>query len=465
MSQRLSIAAFLLGSAGDVHPGISIVYRLAKHGLPGLVVRSEPSRGLEIHVVTHQGLCAFYGQYFADEAPSKHEVLFHAVESDTDVAASNEMQRGNEEAGMRAVWNTKIRQTQVKLVIFNLFAFNAWNFAESLDIPSLGVASFPRIHARPPEAFAEAFCDTYPRFSSALKASRPPTMNWDDVLSWQWRIFIDDAARFRSACEMTEVPFEYLIEDFEDGKLGALPDATPVISTVSPNLSSELDRLTGVDGNANWHLVGPLPALPAPAEHQKIIEIFVSQFLTSIRGAGQIILVHFGSMRSLSARLADASHLSRSIAAVAVELNIRAAQVFWIETEANQPFPQSISALELPKFLPFTEFVVRLVDSNIDPVVIHHGGSGTTQTMLKLGIRQIVVPLRFDQWDWAQLVQSLDRGRTVELEAGPDQWRIALDWCRTSWLEPLPLANDNAMDRVMELIRTVVGAKTQYSMS
>jgi UDP:flavonoid glycosyltransferase YjiC (YdhE family) len=45
--------------------------------------------------------------------------------------------------------------------------------------------------------------------------------------------------------------------------------------------------------------------------------------------------------------------------------------------------------------------------------IVHHGGIGTTAQALRAGVRQVIMPLAFDQHDNAARIQALGAGKTL----------------------------------------------------
>lgn len=78
------------------------------------------------------------------------------------------------------------------------------------------------------------------------------------------------------------------------------------------------------------------------------------------------------------------------------------------------------------------------------------------QSLLHLGVPQICVPLRFDQEDWAELVEKLGAGVRVDVQAGGADWMDAVRKCAGLRVEARVMKTDG-VEKCLGLIRTLVG--------
>lgn len=126
------VAVFLLGTAGDVHPGISIALHLSHHGLltgdKGAAGKgNRRNLQLEIHVFTHRD----HLQLLTELEQGENPIVFHAIDTDSFQDPNEEdpehsEQRRKENEGILNGFREMQKRGSVELLVFNLFAYNVW---------------------------------------------------------------------------------------------------------------------------------------------------------------------------------------------------------------------------------------------------------------------------------------------------------------------------------------------------
>lgn len=338
------------------------------------------------------------------------------------------------------------------------------NLAEHHGLPCLALASFPLSTISTPSGFSIMFSQEYPRFYDLLSNSRPPYLTKADLRSWMWKTFLDDAAEFRELMgASTLVPFEDIIVDIENEDSKELPMATRVVSTVSLELAKLVDRKLDLE-SLNVEYVGLFPPLPTPTSCESAISAFLESLDSTLKESdAPLILVYFGSMTRLSRHLLDSDSvlkLARTIEEASSGLSTPA-KIVWIGEGpiAEALRPAGTLVVQLPPHFAFPALVSHLKQKHAKIVTITHGGSGTVQSLLQFGgIRQICVPLRFDQSKWADAVEELEAGKKVDVESSAEEWKKAMEDCLK--LEPPTTVGGtgSGLEKALELVSELMAS-------
>jgi rhamnosyltransferase subunit B len=81
-------------------------------------------------------------------------------------------------------------------------------------------------------------------------------------------------------------------------------------------------------------------------------------------------------------------------------------------TKLREQLPSSLPDFVLwQKYVPFDAILPRVA------VLVHHGGIGSVAIASKIGVRQLVVPFAYDQFDNARLVKDLGLGDSIPIRS------------------------------------------------
>jgi hypothetical protein len=74
------------------------------------------------------------------------------------------------------------------LLVFNLFALEAWHLAERLGVPAVAAAPYVVPYSLPP-AFGAAFERSLPQLVAALRAAQGNTVSMREFEHWMWPLW------------------------------------------------------------------------------------------------------------------------------------------------------------------------------------------------------------------------------------------------------------------------------------
>ncbi len=133
------------------------------------------------------------------------------------------------------------------LVIFNLFALEAFHISEALQVPCVAAAPYA-IPYTMPASFRRRFAAIHPTLYKALQGAGGASVCWSEVQHWMWPLFTERWQAWREeVLELPAVPFAQASNDWarcggshaepggeDDGSIGSevcavLPPATPLL--------------------------------------------------------------------------------------------------------------------------------------------------------------------------------------------------------------------------------------------
>lgn len=123
-----------------------------------------------------------------------------------------------------------------RLVVFNLFALEAFSIAEALGVPCVAAHPYPP-PAAPPASFERRLAAAYPALHAALRAAGHDGagggVGWGEVTAWMWPLFTSRWGAWRQErLALPPVPLVGQLGGGEDGggpSGSGLPRAVPLL--------------------------------------------------------------------------------------------------------------------------------------------------------------------------------------------------------------------------------------------
>ncbi|EGF83969.1 hypothetical protein BATDEDRAFT_21590 [Batrachochytrium dendrobatidis JAM81] len=356
-------------------------------------------------------------------------------------------------------------------ILFNLFSIGAWSIAEALDVPCIGISPFnPKTTVSTPSNFLEELSTCRPFLTRQImlqsmndRVQTHPILNQHfncsihihpikvaELEFWMWRLFVDDHDDFRQELGLDYPPFAKLCDKL-NGNLKTMIPATPLLLLQNDMLSSKVNLPASVISTG---FIQPLSqcslALQACQGYADISE-WCKKTLT--KGT---LIINFGSMEMHSKEFNDYATVQHLIKCIEYALQSLKCRAIWISCTENHLLNacflerSSKSNYEYPIYnyshaLPL-ECITDLVQkygadngphyypnttnnkSQIPVAVLHHGGVGTFQHCLSLGLVQLIMPQGFDQHEslYCGIQNSVARG--VEASMSELEWKAAIHW-------------------------------------
>ncbi|KAI9203668.1 uncharacterized protein BJ171DRAFT_582813 [Polychytrium aggregatum] len=359
------------------------------------------------------------------------------------------------------------RSLDFDLVVFNLFALEAHALAEAADVGSIAVSPFLPTHrpfAMPPTLWADIVTMTMEAADAtdavdaadsgeqggtcpAVESARPVNADRSnaqtaicppDFRLWIWRLCLDDIGRWRTSLGLPESvvsarqdhgALEYpdipLLLPMNSRWAGSVPGAH-VLGHFDPG--QVFGRAEYAETNESEP---PSNSGPETAEHDPILA-----FVNSNPQAPKVF-VTFGSMETLCPELAEThspqpgdgpSVLCNFVRKVAFAMRLAGCHVLW-QVTAGSPLTKALQSAASDHIRVWDRPVSHSKYLPLFNAAVHHGGAGIVAACLCAGIKQIVVPLMFDQFDWAEKVQSEGVGRSLDWnDTTLVDWGDAIAW-------------------------------------
>ncbi|KAI8585152.1 hypothetical protein BDZ88DRAFT_38129 [Geranomyces variabilis] len=329
--------------------------------------------------------------------------------------------------------------TGARAIVFNLFCLEGWSVAERMRVPCVAVSPFlaPLGGGDMPEGVTEAV-------GGAIRDAG----TWAAVEHWAWRVFLDDVGRYREGIGLCADVLCACASDSDSPVAGEAKSSTKGFS-VPPLmycLSPAVVAAAGVQlpSGAGLSCVGFLTdeddedddeEEKQDQEEENVVRNILQQH-------PRVIYITFGSMDEMYPALTDAKRAATLLQTVAYSLQLADAHALWqvaspasavAQAYASQSIASSSASRLLNRItiISSTSHGLLLPHAKIFPRcagVVHHGGAGTFHCALAAGVRQLVVPLMFDQRFWARVGAHLGVARMCEVDGEFAAWRDGLHW-------------------------------------
>ncbi|GAQ87097.1 UDP-Glycosyltransferase superfamily protein [Klebsormidium nitens] len=324
------------------------------------------------------------------------------------------------EFASEALSKRKINDTA--MLVFNLFALEAYHIAERLGIPCSAASPYLIPYA-PPAGFERTFRRRWPKLHTALQDSLAPQVGWAEVEHWMWPLF--DDARWGDFRERTLQLPRRLWTNVR------LPQAPPLLYGFSEAV---------VPCPGYWpRTVRACGFWPPPQSWDDYLQEqtpkSLHEFLAASRDVARpLVYIGFGAVGSMgllppaeplilsllsALEAADFSGILVTSGSASLETEL------WARRDRGQGSVGADTAqngsqeagdtddLKAGVLLPGGRLLcLRGPVSHrwLLPqcaVALHHAGSGTTAAAIRAGIPQVTCPFLFDQFYWAGLLASL----------------------------------------------------------
>ncbi|KAL4436583.1 hypothetical protein ABPG75_003722 [Micractinium tetrahymenae] len=357
------------------------------------------------------------------------------------------------------------------LLIFNLFALEAFHLAEALRIPCLA-ASPCLVPYAPPAGFERRFRLAHPQLYERLQAADKRrqldtvdagsasggTVGWSDVRHWLWPLFTERWGPWRyHRLGLPEVPFSdrppgedlpapppllYGISEAVVPRPGFWPQAAHLCGFWSgqhcfagsqdqlPMLVATLLASHGAEGvqqqaggghsaatQAGLEAVAAAPP-SAQAERAPICVDFGSMGLLGLLPHPRLLAaVLQAAARLLGRRMllltAGWQPLLEACRELEQQQAVQEAQLRQQQQQEGQQQPpqqQQCQQQQSPWLAALQQPVPHDLLLPHCAAILHHGGAGTVAAALRCGTPQLICPLHFDQRQWAERVAWLGCG-------------------------------------------------------
>ncbi|KAJ3169806.1 hypothetical protein HDU88_000444 [Geranomyces variabilis] len=443
-ASHITVVVFLaLGSAGDVLPLLRLARRFA------LALR------FPVRFVTHVDLIPLCQDQRKNLSISGKNPLidFYSIRtlstgglpsSAQDLSLQSSLSPGNVDVDPR-VTQRRIEQSAIlpactgaRAIVFNLFCLEGWSVAERMRVPCVAVSPFlaPLGGGDMPEGVTEAVGGTIKDAGT-----------WAAVEHWAWRVFLDDVGGYREGIGLCADVLCNCASDSDSPVAGEPKSATrgfsvpPLMYCLSPGVvaAAGVQLPLGAGVSCVGFLTDEDDEDNEEERKQNQEEDVVREILQQHT---RVIYITFGSMDAMHPALTDAKSAATLLQTVAYSLQLADAHALWqvaspasavAQAYATQRIASSSASRLLNRItiISSTSHGFLLPHGNIFPRcagVVHHGGAGTFHCALAAGVRQLVVPLMFDQRFWARVGVQLGVARMCEVDGEFAAWRDGVQW-------------------------------------
>jgi UDP:flavonoid glycosyltransferase YjiC (YdhE family) len=317
------------------------------------------------------------------ELYNTHNIAFESV-----IQASTITDRFNE---TKQIWQV-CQQLKPTFLVYTTFVLEGWSIAEKLDIPSVVISLFPLDLYPIPSTFEKQiqneFADWY---AGALKEIWHP-----HIQHWMWRLFLEDQG------------------DFRDDVLGLDPIPRDITRRIPPFIYAIDPDLLCLADTYHAHVCGYWTAIEQSVVSPSAIK-------------NPVLLINFGSMDTLSNTLLEPREFLLQINTRLNEILHAFDQldIIWIVSNEHTALfkhaPTQSKRIQIMTAIEHADLIKK------HPVIgmIHHGGIGTCSTMIQLGVAQAILPFMFDQYYWADRLDSLGLSKTLDINTS---WVDVVSW-------------------------------------
>ncbi|KAJ3177598.1 hypothetical protein HDU87_004351 [Geranomyces variabilis] len=315
--------------------------------------------------------------------------------------------------------------TGARAIVFNLFCLEGWSVAERMRVPCAAVSPF----------LAPLGGGDMPKgLSTAIGGTIEDAGTWAAIEHWAWRMFLDDVGRYREGIGLCAD----VICDCNETRTGGF-----AVPSLMYRLSPAVLAAAGVQlpAGAGVSCVGFFANDDDFAEG-KGEEDMESVVCDILQQHSRVIYITFGSMDAMHPALTEAESAATLLQTIAYCLQLADAHAIWQVASPASAIAQTYSSqratsmsasrlLNRITIVSGTTHRVLLPHGKIFSRcagVVHHGGAGTFHCALAAGVRQLVVPLMFDQRFWARVGMQLGVARMCEVDGEFAAWRDAVQW-------------------------------------
>ena len=306
-------------------------------------------------------------------------------------------------------------------VVFNLFSLGAWHLADKYRIPSvcLSPCVIPYEH---PASFEARFVDAHPDLHAMLSTAPAGHICWADVLHWMWPLWLERWAQWRRhrLC-LSEAPLT---------DATSLPRQTPLLYAISPHV-----LLRPPFWPDSVSLCGFLPE-PKPRSRTRSDALIETHIGNTHGGA---LYVGFGSASDLLVGNGAATWIGRAAIHAAHALHrplilhtCQSAELYscWramVPVHAHERAPgqeagewshevvgEGACRGSTPVWLLHGELPLEAIMPRC-ALLVHHAGAGTCSCALRAAVPQLLCPVLFDQFGWAERLVHLGVGERLHL--------------------------------------------------
>ncbi|GBF95250.1 hypothetical protein Rsub_08281 [Raphidocelis subcapitata] len=415
----LVVVAFVaMGTRGDVQPLAALAFHLAatRPGVAAVFITHAAHApwlrdllpGLPLGAGLPHPTAAAAGAAEVD-GPEAREAVVAAVCGALDLPTPPPGGGGPHAHGAAGAARDGGARPSGRLVVFNLFALEAYSIAQALGVGCVAAHPYPP-PAAPPASFERRLAAAYPSLHAVLRAAgrggAGGSVGWGEVGAWMWPLFTSRWGAWRQ--ERLALPPVPLAgwrggEDGGGSPGAGLPPAVPLLYGFSELVAPRPGHWpASVHTTGPWlqrHLRERHPGLAAAWQLPPELLEFLDA-CTEGGGPPGPVVIDFGSMGAMGL-LPPAPALLEVLLQALEAAGMRGVLLSggWAalaDAHAALPPPRRARLhLLAGPLCAHDRLLARAA------VVLHHGGSGTVAAALAAGTPQVVVPLLYDQPFWA----------------------------------------------------------------
>ncbi|KAG0175729.1 hypothetical protein DFQ28_003208 [Apophysomyces sp. BC1034] len=438
------IVFLALGSRGDLQPLVV----LATH------YRQTVSRKDRITIVSPFDIHAPFRSVFDDYSLSHYALPTPSTPANSQ-ALSDEVKQQIRWSEAKFLWQA-CEQLCPTVIVFTTFALEGWSIAEKLSVPSVAISLFPLDCFPCPPSFESMFISELPELHHALRSHG----SWNNVLHWMWHLFLENHGTFREEIlDLNPVPF---VCD-EDIQLPAT--FTPLLYALDHTIcEGDIHHGTTVgffwDKNLFQSTCRSYYAIAMYAYQN--VETYsadpiacLSRFIRCAHDQKRkLVYIGFGSMDQLHPTFHDPEFVCKLVRLVGSVLEQVDAAAVWVMSNTDIALYKAFKKTSNPNIHVYPHaiphvFLLMMMqygmsDQSFDDWwststepkqtrarlgAIHHGGAGTLASILSQAIPQVIMPLMFDQFFWADKATELNFGKKVPCDLSEySAWIEAVEW-------------------------------------
>ncbi|RUS21009.1 hypothetical protein BC937DRAFT_93829 [Endogone sp. FLAS-F59071] len=409
------------------------------------------------------------------------------------------------------------------LIVFSTFCLEAWSVAEKLGVRAVGISLFLLDLWPVPPTFEGMIREEYPGLYSAMVTARekgtrvsiggtsgngepskrrrldddeghepapfegsepipllPPSVTYEHVRHWLWRMFLDDVGEYReNTLGLCPLPFleELERQSREQRDTIRLPPPPRLLYALDAEVCEQEASAWPQDGSVLtcgfWTddemdqdlferveharterdlrlrlqsegnkepTVGRVPE-PMPLSESEHAFLKLLDFIcdnhsyptatssTALPPTQPIVYVGFGSMDQLHQTLRDPTSAHLLAHTLLTALSHHSVKTVWVTSGSDTTLHRELAAIlasAKSAILPSGTVLLHphpVPHASIFPLVarsgglvVHHGGAGTFASCARAAVAQVVAPVQFDQPYWGERVVKMEVGRMVSLE-------------------------------------------------
>eukprot|EP00916_Digyalum_oweni_P011984 GHVL01019856.1.p1 GENE.GHVL01019856.1~~GHVL01019856.1.p1 ORF type:complete len:480 (-),score=104.60 GHVL01019856.1:279-1718(-) len=289
--------------------------------------------------------------------------------------------------------------SSASLVLFNWCAISVWHIAQKLCIPTIVLSSSPQLR-QCPDGFINEFQSNYSDYYLLLQENNNLCAT-QDVLSWMWRLFLDDHGRFREKINLPPQPFDIIKSG---NNVTVIPLRTPVLALLSPTLYKTPDHMLAVETVCGWCKKSKEYTKFDKSENWDHIQTLLDGFGFIYVSLGSMFLLTDFAIPSHQTLIDIFYNVSKLLCIKSNSFNTGQVKVLY-----HVPY---INDKKIKNYIKNKNIIIwtgplplHMILSNKGCIAaVTHGGSGTVHTVALYRVPNIIIPIISDQYYWSYIL-------------------------------------------------------------